>query len=86
LFKLINSYLQDNLDKQELYYMKDSTKLILSAQNNWIYQCNDEEIFEKVFQDPYSLMEMSQKGQINFTEGSVDERNTVERVDSETIV
>ena len=66
--------------------MKNSTKLIVSAQNNWIYQCNKEEIFEQVHVDPYSLMDISQKGLINFVEGAIDEKNTVERVDSETFV
>jgi hypothetical protein len=53
-------------------YLKKSSKLVLSPQNNWIYQCNNEEIFEDVHNDPFSLIDMIQKGLLSFTEGDIN--------------
>ena len=42
IFKKINLYFSDNLQQRGLYFMKDSTKLILSDQNHQIFGCKDE--------------------------------------------
>ena len=68
IFKQINLYFNDNLQQRGLYYMKDSTKLILSEQNHQIFQCKDEEIFETIYEEPYELLSLTKSKRIDFLE------------------
>lgn len=46
--------------------MKDSTKLILSEQNHQIYQCQEEEVFQDLYERPYDLLALTKSKIIDF--------------------
>jgi len=49
VYRALNSYFQDNLDQRGLFFIKNSTKLILSDTNHQVFQCKDEQVFEMIY-------------------------------------
>jgi hypothetical protein len=68
ILKQINLYFSDNLQQRGLYFMKDSTKIILSEQNHQIFQCSEEEIFQQIYEKPYDLLDLTKSKRIDFQE------------------
>ena len=46
--------------------MKKPTKLILSEQNHRVFYCTKPEFFEKLFKDPYQMIQMINDKELDF--------------------
>ena len=68
IFGMINQYFDETLDQMGLYFIKNSSKLILSDKNHRVFECTDEAVFQKIFRYPYTLPEQIEQGKINFHE------------------
>ncbi len=68
VYRALNQYFQDNLDQRGLFYIKKSTKLILSETNHQVFQCKDEQVFEEIYQEPFSLIQLISSKRLYFEE------------------
>lgn len=46
--------------------MMKSSKMMISEQNHQTFMCNDPEIFEQIYQEPFSLVKMVSSGELKF--------------------
>lgn len=47
--------------------MKRSSKFKLADNNHRLYTCNDEEVFEIIYQSPFEMLRMISNQMLNFT-------------------
>jgi len=66
VFKEISKYFQYTLEFNGFRHMKMQSKFKFSEKNHQIFQCVEEEIFEKIYHKPYSFIELLSSGRINF--------------------
>ena len=72
--------------------MKRSSKLLLAEPTPQLYTCNDEEVMEIIFLQPYEMLNMVKRKRINFSGFDAETdilaekvQNCVSEVDSATL-
>lgn len=54
------------IEDRGLTSMNHSTKLILSEKNHRLFFCNKPEYFQKLYEDPFQLIEMINSKELDF--------------------
>ena len=68
VYKGINQYFNDNVDNRGLFFIKNSSKLVMSETNHQVFQCGDDKIFDAIFKDPNNLNSFIESKKLYFKE------------------